>query len=633
MVAIVILGAAVGLLIAAFGIYRAVQAGQVLGSVELGDVALRGMTEVEAIEAVAEYEQLLLSTNGRFIVEGQQVFLEGSEVDLNIDQDSLVREAMAVGREGNLFTQIGWFFSNVFAEHRLTPEATINETALEAVLIEWQTEAGIEPPFEGAIAIDGTKVEPLYPVAGRQIDRTAARNLVTEELKEPDQVTTLLPVIEASPLLDDTDIDLVVAEAELMLSAPIVLTGTGDEEDEELLTTTFETDELASALRSRFVGPPDPRIELFFDVAVIEGLLIPLLEELEAPPVNARFRIKDEKVTVIPGKNGTLLSATQVTAQLEIAARGSAREGLLPFEVGAEPDRTTAELEALNITHLVSRFTTHHDCCPPRVKNIHLFADEVDGALVEPGAELSLNVLVGRRTEKEGYVKAPTIVRGLLVDTVGGGVSQFATTFYNAVFWGGYEDISHKPHSFYITRYPEGVEATISWPEPHLIFRNNRDSGILIKTSYTDTSITVSFYGNNDGRTVNGSHRNGETSINVTKKGGDAARRIKLTRSDRYNEKKAPKTKYRANPDLEVDEEKRIQGSMDGWSVKVTRKITYGNGTPEEVDGWVVIYQPEQEIIEVHPCKVPGSSVTCPTTTTEPPPTTTTTTSVPPTTT
>ena len=38
-----------------------------------------------------------------------------------------------------------------------------------------------------------------------------------------------------------------------------------------------------------------------------------------------------------------------------------------------------------------------------------------------------------------------------------------ATTTFNAMFFAGLEDVEHKPHSFYIDRYPVGREATVAW--------------------------------------------------------------------------------------------------------------------------------------------------------------------------
>ena len=87
------------------------------------------------------------------------------------------------------------------------------------------------------------------------------------------------------------------------------------------------------------------------------------------------------------------------------------------------------------------------------------------------------------------------ILKGGLVRSVGGGVSQFATTMFNAVFFGGYKDVEHKPHSFYISRYPAGREATVSHPQPDLKWTNDSPHGVIIKTSYTATSLTVTFWG------------------------------------------------------------------------------------------------------------------------------------------
>jgi vancomycin resistance protein YoaR len=103
--------------------------------------------------------------------------------------------------------------------------------------------------------------------------------------------------------------------------------------------------------------------------------------------------------------------------------------------------------------------------------------------------------MVGRRDRARGFVEAPQILRGQFVKDVGGGVSQFATTMFNAVFFSGMKDIEHHPHSYYISRYPPGREATVSFPQPDLKWQNDSPDGVLVKTSYTQRSITVTFWG------------------------------------------------------------------------------------------------------------------------------------------
>lgn len=418
--------------------------------------------------------------------------------------------------------------------------------------------------------------------------------------------TVALPVVIASPVITDQDVDQAVAEALAWTRAPITLV----DGDVRIQVTPTE---LLGAIRSEVVSDPEPGLRLFFAEEEVAVILERLRPSIERPPVDASFEFDGYDVSIREGRSGTLIDPATTAAALAEAVSKPGRTGTLPVAKGAEPEVTTADLEALNVKHLVVAFTTYHDCCQNRVNNIHLIADEVDGTIVKPGETLDLNELVGQRTTEDGYLEDGTIEQGEIIKTVGGGVSQFATTFYNAVFWGGYEDVTHKPHSFYFSRYPEGIEATISWPAPDLAFRNDSESAILIKTEYTDTSITVKFYGDNDGRVVIGSHRSGDTDIDVVVEGGAGARKVGFERSGRYSPTE-PTTRYRANPALAPDEQKKIQSGAPGWSISVKRLIEVAGVVTEQE--WVVRYLAKPEIIEVHPCAMPDATETCPTTTT-----------------
>ena len=75
---------------------------------------------------------------------------------------------------------------------------------------------------------------------------------------------------------------------------------------------------------------------------------------------------------------------------------------------------------------------------------------------------VSLNDTVGKRTRANGFTKGFIIEDGVYQEDLGGGVSQMATTVFNAMFFAGLKDIEHKTHSFYIDRYPVGREATVA---------------------------------------------------------------------------------------------------------------------------------------------------------------------------
>ena len=99
------------------------------------------------------------------------------------------------------------------------------------------------------------------------------------------------------------------------------------------------------------------------------------------------------------------------------------------------------------VPQLIGQFTTFHPCCESRVTNIHLMAATIDGMVVSPGESFSINATVGERTSGKGYVPAPAIIGGEVYccdhpANIGGGVSQVATTLFNAVFFAGLEDVS-----------------------------------------------------------------------------------------------------------------------------------------------------------------------------------------------
>ena len=167
----------------------------------------------------------------------------------------------------------------------------------------------------------------------------------------------------------------------------------------------------------------------------------------------------------------------------------------------------------------------------------------------------------------------------------------------------------------------EGVEATLNWRSPDLKFRNNTDNGILIDTTYTDTSITVRIFGENEGRTLKGEQSDGRSRAWVDTEGGPNALHVKGLVSDRFALTDPPEPRYEPNPDFGVNQQDQTQTELGGWSVTVTRRILLGGDENEVVEEqeWTVRYAPRFAVYEVHPCMVPGTSTPCPTTTTAPP--------------
>ena len=94
------------------------------------------------------------------------------------------------------------------------------------------------------------------------------------------------------------------------------------------------------------------------------------------------------------------------------------------------------------------------------------------------------------------------IVGSLVLPAIGGGVCQTATTLFNDAFELGLPILERHNHNLYLSHYPLGRDATVSWGGPDLKFRNDLKHGLLIKSSYTDSTLTFTFYGTPEGRRV-----------------------------------------------------------------------------------------------------------------------------------
>jgi vancomycin resistance protein YoaR len=202
----------------------------------------------------------------------------------------------------------------------------------------------------------------------------------------------------------------------------------------------------------------------------------------------------------------------------------------------------------------------------------------LDGQRIAPGATFSLNEALGERTSQRGFVAAPMISGGAFVDSVGGGISQVATTLYNAAFFAGLELVEHTPHSIYISRYPMGREATISWGGPELVFRNNWSAPVRIDARATNQFVRFRLFSLPLGRRV------------VTKT-GPAYSYV------------APRTIYIQNPSLPPGRRRvRQSAGSPGFDVTYTRRV-YAGSTLRTRERFDVRYQPQNAVIEI---AVPG---------------------------
>lgn len=556
----------------AWGSSRALHYGEVLPGVWVNDYAASGLTSKELTADLTRAAARLNQRPVQVQLDGAVFSLEPKEVGARVNVAATVTKAYAAGRDASLLSQLSWWLARVASPHRLKYVVDIDGRKLEALVAMWERAAISDPPVPGEVRGQGGQLVLEEPRAGRKVDRERFARDLRLVLGDVQRRVVPLATRRVEPRLTKQAVTKAFETARHLVRAPIQLVSR-----DGALALNLSREQLVQAITTR---SRQEQLEVFFDPKAIEEVIHNDRQRLESAPKDASFRVDtDNKVSIVAGHPGTRLDSTLVAEALMQAAHAEGHVGELPVDRDAQPEFTTEDARALNIVKLVAQFSTYHKCCQPRVQNIHRIADILDGVVVRPGAVFSVNEKVGPRTKANGFVPAPTIVEGDMEDTVGGGVSQFATTLFNALFYGGYDIIERQPHSYWFPRYPMGHEATLSYPKPDIIFKNDTKSGLLIKTDYTNTRITVKLFGDNEGR------------------------KVKATVSQRQDIVD-PMVELVPDPSVEPDEEKVLDAGMVGWSVIVGRVITFQDRT-EKVEKRKVTYMPRVRRVRVHPCRIP----------------------------
>ena len=423
--------------------------------------------------------------DGRDSGEGTTLEATAADVGYAIDVDLTVAVIRSRGRQANPF--------DALADHWRSWREGIVVDPVEGVdqdrLTQWAGATAQEldvEVIEGDVAVDGVEVVRTDPAPGIVVDadRLAADAGAAAMQRGEATITAVVEPVE--PETTTHAVDEAVALLERGIDGPVRL-----ERYDAAIELTAE--QLADVLTIERDGGD-------FTVSASADTLDAMIDDaarqaVEREPVDAEIYLSDGEVVIDESTDGFAFDPQAAAEQIEAVARGEEdRTATLDGEV-LRAARSTQDAEDLGIVEEVSSFTTEFAPGQSRVTNIRLIADLVAGQMLEPGDTFSVNEHVGERTEERGFVGGGAILRGEFVDQIGGGVSQFATTMYNAAYFGGYEIVEHQAHSYYIDRYPAGREATLNYPTIDLKIRNNSPHGLLIDTSHTDSSVTVSMWG------------------------------------------------------------------------------------------------------------------------------------------
>ncbi len=404
-------------------------------------------------------------------VDGESLTLDPAEAGFGIDYQATVSQAGG-GKSWDPARLWDYFTGG----DDLEPVVLVDEAALDSAITDLQEQVGTDPRDGRILFVDGRAVV-RDPRTGSGLDADAVEEALRGAYLVDDTVS--LSLVELTPSIGEDEVDEALNSfANPALSGPVTLKFGKSR-------VTLSPKDYAQALSLDAVdGALVPSVD--------EDLIVSLVEDAtvgEGSPVDATVVLVDGKPKVVPSRPGLTFDPADVTAAfLDLVARPDGERSAPVEGTVTSAEFKTRDARKLKISEQVSEFTTNFPYAEYRNTNLGRAAAIIDGTVLKPGEIFSMNDIVGERTRENGFTEGFIISDGILREELGGGVSQMATTLFNAMFFAGLEDVEHRPHSFYIDRYPVGREATVVWGALDLRFANDTEYGVLVNAEVTPST-------------------------------------------------------------------------------------------------------------------------------------------------
>ncbi|WP_295148980.1 VanW family protein [Saccharopolyspora sp.] len=456
--------------------------GSVPRGTTVADVQIGGMSKTAAERKLKNQLEAGLHEPIRLTTGETQASLSPDDAGLRMDWGETVERAGS--QPLNPITRI----TSLFTEREITPASSADRAQVRQALEQVKPQLD-RAPAEGTIRFEGATPVPVDPVTGRTVDLSSATDVVLSKWAINGPVR--IPYSEQPVTTTKEGVQKALREvAQPAVSGPVTVRGEGHD-------AAISPETIAASLR--FEPDGDGGLRAGVDVPAVVGGVEPQLRDTIKPGQDAQIVLEGGKPVVRPSVEGRGVDWNKSFEKLlDIYKKRDGRSVQAIYQQ-QPPPFTTEQANGLGIREVISEFETG-GFEPASGANIRRVAEQVNGAVIKPGETFSLNGHTGPRGVPQGYVESGIIEDGRPAKAVGGGISQFATTLYNASYFAGVKDVEHKEHSYYISRYPPGREATVFQnPDGSSVidvkFKNTLNSGVMITTQWTPSSIKIQFWG------------------------------------------------------------------------------------------------------------------------------------------
>jgi vancomycin resistance protein YoaR len=538
----------------------------VLPGVSVAGVELGGLSRADAQARLQAQLGARLAQPITVQVGGKSLVAQPDEL-FRLDVAATEERAFRAGRE-SVSSRLAALVEPLAFKHQVRPVLEVQPGERQSLLGDLR--ALTRRPADARLRMNGKEVVLVRARFGTRVDPSSLLPaLQAAALAGSERIVAELGSVR--PDITTPEALATQAQAETIVSAPVSIRFKR-EQIGELAPRTL-------AALVRFVAA-DGTIQVSLAREELAAHLLPMIEAKTTKPVDARFEVVGSRVRVIRARPGTTLAPRHAQAAVLAAALEPGARAAAVTLTRLPADLTTREAKALGIDERITTFTTDMgESSANRIWNVHLLGDYLSGTVIKPGETFSYNESVGPRTAERGFREGQMIFGGVLIPSIGGGVCQTATTIFNAAFEAGLPIKDRINHSFYISHYPVGRDATVSWGGPDLVFKNDLDHAILIDATYTDATFTISLYGTRQGRKVVSS----------------------TSEPTNYTQ---PRLQYAVDPSAPPNSVSTAAGGGPGFDVNVHRKV-FERGKLIRQDDFFTRYVPQNPTAIYGPGRTP----------------------------
>jgi vancomycin resistance protein YoaR len=462
--------------------------GRIHRGVEVGSVSLGGKTPAEARQVVRDH---VMGPLKDIDFDGPAHFTrDAGAMGMSFNVDETVNKAYAVGREGNILERLSERLRASFGGATIPPDIDYRPAKARAEVREIASRVD-RPPREASVKVYGSEVEATDSRDGYDLDLAATMASVDAAIddmsgKVPLRGDTLEPGVTTA------EADAAAKKAREVLAEPLELQAEGE-------SWMVTPDRLGSALD---VSAQDGKIEVSLDHGRLDGVLTDVYNDLTVEPVEASYGFDPKgDIIVKPSREGKSVEGEKLLDDIQGGIFEGKREYQVPISV-AEPEYTTAELQAKKPTELQGTYRTNYrattDQGQTRVENLKIASKAVSGTFVAPGETYSMLDHVANLD----YYKTHVIVDGAERLDEGGGLCQVTSTLYNAALYAGMEITERTPHYSQLPYIRPGMDATVWYggagtaDDLDMKFENTSDGYVLLQEYVSnDGYIYANVYG------------------------------------------------------------------------------------------------------------------------------------------